>query len=609
MRSGLVALTLLVFNVLPLVRSSVASSAPGETCSPPPQAHGGLPTPAAVAHPGSSLLQAQATNKRSLTLALPGGETLDPVASRHHREALVVSLMLFGSVAFVMSIFYLVNYEDADLQLHTWKTLNITTSIFVSVLLYGSIEAFVLQIFHMGFGHPRRRVIINLALYLAFDILCRTVFFALRKRYRRYLVAVSTIMGHINGFMALYGFAGLQDLPPFNRSFYMSGVVVVIALLVLATRLGIAQMGRNKYLKTSDPDAEETLMWLDQVEEMEYDVCSFCIGFLTMQVVRFWICGSLQPYQATEAADGITQARTNWLLFFSLFFATTTWLASYFTPQYLDSDLSPRGVLLSPRNALLFFCRRLFRILGGVNSLAFAWCLMFWCKWELYALGYYGMRIVACIIVALTCTGLCVLGILLLKSLAKSHKHTEKLELTLGVLVGFSWERAFHIALHDVGHGLSGTWCSSATMVHICSLSLVLVVMPAWDLYILPMSRKPIEYFEERVKAARVASESKDRWQPWNSWNAMQFNPAAAARRAQLLTASFSRQATPNSRKSSTSPTGSSPKRAGAEPSTCMEQRTRCTTCDNVLVAGARFCERCGQACTRIAPRETQEGS
>merc|ERR1740116_767962 len=299
---------------------------------------------------------------------------------------------------------------------------------------------------------------------------------------------------------------------------------------------------------------------------MEYDVCSFCIGFLTMQVVRFWICGSLQPYQATEAADGITQARTNWLLFFSLFFATTTWLASYFTPQYLDSDLSPRGVLLSPRNALLFFCRRLFRILGGVNSLAFAWCLMFWCKWELYALGYYGMRIVACIIVALTCTGLCVLGILLLKSLAKSHKHTEKLELTLGV-------------------------------------------MPAWDLYILPMSRKPIEYFEERVKAARVASESKDRWQPWNSWNAMQFNPAAAARRAQLQTASFSRQATPNSRKSSPSPTGSSPKRAGAEPSTCMEPRTRCTTCDNVLVAGARFCERCGQACTRIPPRETQEGS
>merc|ERR1719203_103454 len=49
-----------------------------------------------------------------------------------------LALMLLGSVAWVMSLFYFVNSADSDIRQATWETLNSMLSIFCAVLLFAA---------------------------------------------------------------------------------------------------------------------------------------------------------------------------------------------------------------------------------------------------------------------------------------------------------------------------------------------------------------------------------------------------------------------------------------------------------------------------------------
>ena len=62
---------------------------------------------------------------------------------KHKAINVVVSVMLFASLTFIMSLFYLVNYPDPQIRAQAWRAVSQTIVIFVSVLVFNASNGFV----------------------------------------------------------------------------------------------------------------------------------------------------------------------------------------------------------------------------------------------------------------------------------------------------------------------------------------------------------------------------------------------------------------------------------------------------------------------------------
>merc|ERR1719387_67913 len=146
---------------------------------------------------------------------------------------------------------------------------------------------------------------------------------------------------------------------------------------------------------------------------------------------------------------------------------------------------------------------RTVRAFQNVSAMAFAFCFLFYGEWQIYAIGYHGVRIKACLIVAMFVTLLCLILIFALdaiESLLAMRRAVRSLVLAMGLLIGFSWEKAFDIGLEALAHPdippdavfRGGGWFGDLLgfMARITAwflpLFLLIVALPAWKMYVLP---------------------------------------------------------------------------------------------------------------------------
>lgn len=412
------------------------------------------------------------------------GEEAHGEESEHHaspaeqHESLGLACFLMGTVGAIMFLFYLVNSRSIGIRLSTWRVLNMTVSIFVAVLLYGSLKMFILHMFEPSF---ELMVCITLALFFVFYLGTSVALFFLKGGDPEQLEASGTVLAHITGFAAMYGFADAREVEFFEQ-FGAPGLIllIVVAALVIGVLSFITDFVMQKVAGNRVDEAEER--WMETCDETDDDVFCLAISFLFVILFRYLIRGKAEPYEPGEIGN-VTQGDANALLLFAVGFALLVGIGA---------------VVIIKQHQRLSRSKTRKRVVSNfqhLNSMIMSWSFLFWAEWQLYVWGWESTVIGGCIVVAFFLTGLSFSAVFLLncaseqlKSIPMAKRAMGSLELALGVLVGFSWERAFDVGFEEVEHALkhSPGVVPAPVTVALMSIVLLVIVTPAWRYYILP---------------------------------------------------------------------------------------------------------------------------
>lgn len=421
-----------------------------------------------------------------------------------HPEEGALSLAVFLMLGFpaLMVVFYLVNSPVVGIKVATWRVLNMTTSIFVAVMAYGAVKETIKHVFEPT---TKGMIVITLCLFIFSFVGTHAVLFKLKGGDEIQLKAAATILAHISGFAAMYGFADAREIE-LSEALNERGLPAIIALiLVSGTLIAVLAYGMdmvmNRVVSDDDEVTEEEERWIDVCQETDDDVFCLAISFLATLLIQMLIRGRGRPYEPGHVGH-VTAKDTSILFTVSFGFALVVAgiaVAMNAAQESLTSPLAKRAMV----NAL------------HLSSMIMAWCFLFWAEWQIYQWGWDHTIMGGCLVVATFMTFFSFFFVFILQEIAgkmrgsnkMTHRAMNSIELALGVLVGFSWERAFDVGFEEIEQELHanheqhcGLW------VLLMSLVLVAIVAPAWRLYMLPKALQ----MEEVGKRHSLALEDGD---------------------------------------------------------------------------------------------------
>lgn len=399
-----------------------------------------------------------------------------------------------------MALFYLVNNKNKDVSYYTWQTVNITVAIFCAVVLFGVIRDVSLAV--VGARTTGELAFWHLDLFFTLYIMLQISLYFLKKvAGGMYLLPVGTIFAHITAFAAMYGFAMVMKLAPFSTAWYWALSLVAINA---AVQIGLTELSawiRIKVAMHGDNMIDESEeRWIEEVKESETDFFALSIGFGLMQVLRFWITGSLQSHEALVAPEGVTWGQTFTLLGFAI----------------LLGILTPVTMFAMARD------NRWAKLLHMTIAMCFAMCTLYVADWHTYLMGFEGVRLAGCMLVALMLTIFAILNIFVLQAIqknvldsrmdpARARKTLESIVMAFAIMVGLSWEKAFDIAMEAVHEDLDQYFSegmSSSITKGLLPLFLLCIVMPAWTYHILPKAQGHEESEKEKLRPAMMRSQT-----------------------------------------------------------------------------------------------------
>merc|ERR1719343_1608947 len=124
--------------------------------------------------------------------------------------------MVFGTMAFIMALFYLVNYPDDDIQHETWWALNDMIAIFCAVLAFQAITFAMADFAETqphAHGPPTATALcVSYARYAACLAILETCFWLCKGSPWSFKYA-TTILGHVTGFAAIDAFGNTIQFP------------------------------------------------------------------------------------------------------------------------------------------------------------------------------------------------------------------------------------------------------------------------------------------------------------------------------------------------------------------------------------------------------------
>lgn len=460
--------------------------------------------PAAVGDVHEEAHGTNASNDGAHDVPAGGHEGASHGEGHEHPEqsatAVAMAFVLLGLVAFVMSLFYMVNFPDEDVQRITWSVLSCTICIFSAVLLFTVVEKISKALLneqteiHIEKGPlfgtpipPTLPVLLSHSVRFAIIlIMFECILLATRER-ELLNKCVGMLGGHVVAFAAIESFGTFQQLQPFSDTPSMSFCAVAVSAFgIFGLCCAFTELRDSKKDVWVGPGWER---WFENATEAENDIAGLSIGLLLSQAIKFRITGTLAPIHG--APHGKSQHEV-----FALFASSAALCVLIaLSRQWLKN--------IKRRNAESRM-KRFVQVLQGVVSMTSGWCFLFWGQWLFWSnvkQTVEGEKMTARMIMSLSFSFLGFFLIIVLDFLAdKGHAEKETLAtltLTVALVIGLSWEACFSTAVEAVGQvwGDYGPYVDSGL-----SLLLCLIVVPAWAMFILTKG-KELDFSENEEDA------------------------------------------------------------------------------------------------------------
>ncbi|CAJ1414090.1 unnamed protein product [Effrenium voratum] len=460
----------------------------------------------------------------------------------HHHEVkskdLTGALFLMGGVTFVMSLFYLVNHPDMDIREHTWKVINATVSIFVSILLFQGITGVSDAACDEYLSHNHSnsaKIGFAYCMFLLFYCCLHLILFSFayqkeedqepgsltrttsmfvgeetmtfEQKRKRKMACWATLFSHMAGFAHIRCSLDLQQLDVFQTG-VMAWLPSLLNALLLMVIFKLSDMFRGRW-NTRKEDQDGYHLWEEGAEETEDDIAAIGISFSMVVVLRHCLTGEMANSQGLQLpVINHSSSAKYYISIASVVFALLA-IAILFAFWRFRSRSS--GTYLEMKNQETHspmsyygnsYLSRWIRIASSTCATASSWCGLYSAKWVLYGFERLAeqdadpnsciLRVILALLVSF-CSFVLVYFLDKLKDLEATGEvaDTAILEVihAIGVSVGFAWEQAFDAGVETIGELTEhlGSWYPVWARM-IVALLVAGVMIPAWRLYLIKKS-------------------------------------------------------------------------------------------------------------------------
>jgi len=412
--------------------------------------------------------------------------------------ATAILFLLFG-----LYVLYMVNAEDAQIRISSYKVISKALAIFMAVMLEKSQVMLLTGGLKMHYegdleatAKSLHMVLMPVAIYWYWMMTLSCKYF---KDNEEHLVMCKEIVMHIAAFMSIEVFSGEQQkfvtasltandgtelLPSYEKIFiyYLMYVLVTVALLKLLTNITELYRHNQLYYQSHiEPVEGESTRWLEVAQDCENSFSGLVFGFLVSKAILFLVTDKIQ----TAACD-------HYLCEYSLEDQSRLWMAGgavvvlfALSVQFCNSA-SPEGKKFAEfveLHVMYLTSWILLAVCSGYVNYTFH---------EPLAPLYEKSQTVERTATAFLSAPLMALAIVGIDKLGDvgvlTDRSANEVLLSIALLTGLVWQRAFSRAVETVA--TSTTKGLPALYTYILSTMLDFAVVaslaPAWKWYILP---------------------------------------------------------------------------------------------------------------------------
>lgn len=496
---------------------------------------------------------------------------MDGIVMEEHEEVkpkdLTAAVFLLGGVTFVMSLFYLVNHPDMDIRDHTWKVINATVSIFVSVLLFQGITGVsdrVSDTFISGQSHqslakicfayftflvfysalhgvlynlayatdteePKKKEIKRSTSYFRFKstILDESEDGSFDTKRKRKIACWATLLSHMAGFAHIRCSLDLQQLE-FFKGGAMAIVPTIINALLLVVIFKLSDSFRRRF--EQKPSSQGFQLWEMGAEEAEDDIAAIGISFSSVVVLRYAFTQQMANVLGLElpvvdhamyAKVAIGCATLIFALISIFILVCLTKLRNPKKPQGYqraqEEGQEAEGRFPIVEDHRKDYLTRWILIASSTFATAASWCGLYASKWFLYGIEIKEDQetnpnsCISRVVLALLVSFGSFVMIYFLDKLsdlestdADADHAIEEVIHAIGVSVGFAWEQAFDAGVETIGERTETLGKWYPVWARLgFALMISAVMIPAWRLYLIKRSLEKHVQCKEKNKKVK----------------------------------------------------------------------------------------------------------